>query len=145
LKEKKGKQMISQSKIIEARGLCKTFKLSAKQQRIERSNEALRIAVDHLDLTAHRGEIYGLLGPNGAGKTTVLRMLSTLIKPDSGEAIIDGHPIATEPEKVRARIGFLTSELKLEDFFTPDYLFGFFSTLHNVEPAVAEKRKQALF
>ena len=131
--------------IIEAHSLCKTFRLSAKQQRIENSKQRIRVAVDHLSLTAHRGEIYGLLGPNGAGKTTVLRMLSTLIKPDEGEAIVDGFSITDDPEKVRASIGFLTSELKLEDFFTPDYLFGFFSTLHNIEASVAAERKAGLF
>lgn len=131
--------------IIEARGLSKTFRLSAKQQRIEHTPQRLKVAVDHLDLTAHKGEIYGLLGPNGAGKTTVLRMLATLIKPDEGEATIDGYSISHEPEKVRASIGFLTSELKLESFFTPDYLFGFFSTLHNVPAATANQRKATLF
>ena len=137
--------MQDQSAIIEARGLCKTFKLSAKQQRVERTKQKLRVAADHVSLTANRGEIYGLLGPNGAGKTTTLRMLATLIKPDEGDAIVDGHSITQDPERVRASIGFLTSELKLEDFFTPDYLFGFFSTLHNVDPSVVEQRKKSLF
>jgi sodium transport system ATP-binding protein len=137
--------MMRAGAIIEARGLCKTFKLSAKQQRVERAPGRFRVAVDDLSLNANRGEIYGLLGPNGAGKTTVLRMLATLIKPDKGEALVDGFSITNDPERVRAAIGFLTSELKLEDFFTPDYLFGFFSTLHNVEADVAERRKAALF
>ncbi|MCL1847129.1 MAG: ABC transporter ATP-binding protein [Coriobacteriia bacterium] len=137
--------MANPQTIVQAKGLCKTFKLSAKQQRIENAPGRLRVAVDHLDLSANKGEIYGLLGPNGAGKTTVLRMLATLIKPDEGEAHIDGFSIGADPEKVRAAVGFLTSELKLEDFFTPDYLFGFFSTLHNVPPAIAAQRKDALF
>ena len=131
--------------IIEARSLSKTFKLSAKQQRIERSSQRLRVAVDSLDLCARKAEIYGLLGPNGAGKTTCLRMLATLIKPDSGDALVKGYSIAREPEKVRASIGFLTSDLKLEDFFTPDYLFGFFSALHNVDAQTIARRKQELF
>ena len=50
-----------------------------------------------------------------------------------------------EPGKVRGRIGFLTSELKLEDCFTPNYLFDFFAALHKVEPAVRDKRKKELF
>ena len=137
--------MHDRTAIIEARGLCKTFKLSAKQQRIEHTKLKLRVAADHVSLTANRGEIYGLLGPNGAGKTTTLRMLATLIKPDEGDALVDGHSITANPEKVRASIGFLTSELKLEDFFTPDYLFNFFSTLHNVEPTLIERRKASLF
>jgi sodium transport system ATP-binding protein len=133
------------SQIIRAEGLNKTFKLSSKQQRIEHADGALRVAVDDLSFAANQGEIYGLLGPNGAGKTTTLRMLATLIKPDSGDAFIDGHSIVSEPALVRAHIGFLTSELKLEDFFTPDYLFGFFSTLHGVDPVVALARKTELF
>lgn len=101
--------------------------------------------MDNLSFSANEGEIFGLLGPNGAGKTTTLRMLSTLIKPDGGDAVLDGISILRQPEQVRARIGFLTSELKLEDFFTPNYLFDFFSNLHHVAPQVRAARKQALF
>lgn len=131
--------------VLVATGLKKTFKLSRKQQRIERTDKTVKVAVDGLSFTARRGEIYGLLGPNGAGKTTTLRMLATLIKPDEGDAVIDGESIVKNPEKVRGKIGFLTSELKLEDFFTPEYLYGYFSELHGVEKSVAEKRKNALF
>ena len=131
--------------ILTASSLCKTFNLSRKQQRIERTNARQKVAVDNLSFTAYRGEIFGLLGPNGAGKTTTLRMLSTLIRPDGGNAIVDGQSIVNEPEKVRAKIAFLTSELKLEDFFTPNYLFDFFSQLHGVDSAVAAERKAQLF
>jgi sodium transport system ATP-binding protein len=119
--------------------------LSARQQRIERVAQPVRVAVDHLSFTAQKGEIFGLLGPNGAGKTTTLRMLATLIRPDTGDATVNGFSITREPKKVRSAIGFLTSELKLEDFFTPDYLFDFFSELHDVEPQVAAARKKSLF
>jgi sodium transport system ATP-binding protein len=131
--------------IIRVTDLSKTFKLSAKQQRLERSQEKTRTAVDRLSFSAYEGEIFGLLGPNGAGKTTTLRMLATLIKPDSGDAAIAGYSISTQPEQVRKRIGFLTSELKLEEFFTPRYLFDFFSALHNIDPQVARQRREGLF
>ena len=121
--------------ILKVEGLRKTFTLSAKQQKIERTKERRKVAVDDLSFSAYRGEIFGLLGPNGAGKTTTLRMLSTLIRPDAGDAELDGISVVNKPEEVRARIGFLTSELKLEDFFTPNYLFDFFSQLHQVDPA----------
>ena len=72
-------------------------------------------------------------------------MLATLIKPDSGDAEIDGCSVVDEPDKVRQKIGFLTSELKLEEFFTPNYLFDFFSSLHGVDPEVSARRKRELF
>ena len=67
--------------ILKVENLSKTFRLSKKQQKIERADKALKVAVDNISFTAYRGEIFGLLGPNGAGKTTTLRMLATLIKP----------------------------------------------------------------
>lgn len=126
-------------------GLSKTFTLSKKQQKIEGTTERRKVAVDGLSFTANSGEIFGLLGPNGAGKTTTLRMLSTLIKPDSGDAILDGCSVVSDPEGVRSKIGFLTSELKLEDFFTPNYLFDFFSRLHQVPAEVVSERKKRMF
>src|SRR5699024_10021153 len=131
--------------IIQVQGLTKTFHLSPKQQKLERTKEKGRVAVADLSFSACQGEIFGLLGPNGAGKTTTLRMLATLIRPDSGDALMDGVSVVRQPEQVRRHIGFLTSELKLEEFFTPNYLFTFFSDLHQVDPAVREARRQALF
>ena len=131
--------------ILQVQGLRKTFKLSSKQQKLEKTKEKVRVAVDDLSFTAYEGEIFGLLGPNGAGKTTTLRMLATLIRPDSGDALLDGISVVKEPDKVRASIGFLTSELKLEEFFTPNYLFDFFSDLHKVPADVRNRRKKALF
>ncbi len=131
--------------ILKVEGLGKTFTLSKKQQKLEKTNEKKRIAVDNLSFTAYRGEVFGLLGPNGAGKTTTLRMLATLIKPDQGDALLDGSSVVKEPEAVRAKIGFLTSELKLEQFFTPNYLYDFFSELYGVEPTVREERKKKMF
>ena len=72
--------------ILQVQGLTKTFRLSAKQQKLERTKEKVRVAVDNLSFSAYEGEIFGLLGPNGAGKTTTLRLLATLIRPDSGDA-----------------------------------------------------------
>lgn len=133
------------SDILEVQGLSKTFRLSQKQQRLEKSPGRVKTAVDNLSFSAREGEIFGLLGPNGAGKTTTLRMLATLIRPDGGDALVEGFSVVTQPEEVRARVGFLTSELKLEDFFTPNYLFDFFSRLHQVPEEVRAQRKQVLF
>ena len=131
--------------LVRVEALNKSFKLSKKQQKLEKTSISVRHAVKNLSFSAYEGEIFGLLGPNGAGKTTTLRMLSTLIKPDSGDAIVGGESIVKAPDKVRAKIGFLTSELKLEEFFTPNYLFDFFSELHGVPGDVASKRKAEMF
>ena len=131
--------------ILQVNGLSKTFTLSRKQQKIERTTARRKVAVDNLTFSAYRGEIFGLLGPNGAGKTTTLRMLSTLIRPDSGDALLDGCSVVNQPEEVRGKIGFLTSELKLEDFFTPNYLFDFFSRLHGVNEEERDRRKKEMF
>ncbi len=132
-------------KIIDLVNVKKTFILSKKQQKINKTTNKLKVAVDGLSLSVNKGEIYGLVGPNGAGKTTTLRMISTLMKPDEGKIFIGGIDALKEPIEVRRQIGFLTSELKLEDFFTPNYLYDFYSDLHGVDVEVREKRKKLLF
>lgn len=131
--------------LLQVQNLRKTFKVSAKQQKVQRTKERIKVAVDQLSFTAYEGEVFGLLGPNGAGKTTTLRMMATLIKPDSGDVLVDGTSAVKNPDIVRGKIGFLTSELKLEEFFTPNYLFDFFSELHGIDKNTANERKQRLF
>ncbi len=131
--------------IVEVKSISKMYKLSAKQRKINKTKDKYLIAVKNLSFEIAKGEIFGLLGPNGAGKTTTLRIMSTLIKKDSGEVIINGHSVTSEPGQVRKDIGFLTSELKLENYFTPNYLFNFFSDLHNVDVETRNKRKKELF
>ncbi|MBD5584474.1 MAG: ABC transporter ATP-binding protein, partial [Clostridia bacterium] len=130
--------------ILKVEGLTKTFKQPVKLFK-KQTGPKFITAVNDLSFTAYKGEIFGLLGPNGAGKTTTLRMLATLIKPDGGNAFIDGKSILTEESEVRKKIGFLTGELKLEETFTPSYLFDFFSDLYGVEKSVKEERKARLF
>ena len=131
--------------MIEVQHLRKTFKLSKKQQKIERTKIKVKVAVDDVSFTVNEGEIYGLLGPNGAGKTTTLRIMASLIKADAGDCLIDGASVKNNPGLVRSKIGFLTSELKLDDFFTPNYLFDYFGRLHGVEENTLQARKEKLF
>ncbi|WP_405669717.1 ABC transporter ATP-binding protein [Streptomyces sp. NBC_01530] len=70
-------------------------------QKKYRKNHALR----GIDLEIHPGEVMGLLGPNGAGKTTLVKILTTLLEPDSGRAFVNGWSVTEEPEKVRSAIG----------------------------------------
>lgn len=131
--------------LLVVKNLKKTFKLSKKQQKIEKTTSNLKVAVNDLSFTAYEGEIYGLLGPNGAGKTTTLRILSTLIKADEGDAFIDGISVKEKPNDIRKKIGFLTSELKLEDYYTPNYMFDYFASLHGVDEKDLLDRKNQLF
>lgn len=131
--------------LLVVKNLKKTFKLSKKQQKIEKTTSNLKVAVNDLSFTAYEGEIYGLLGPNGAGKTTTLRILSTLIKADEGDAFIDGISVKEKPNDIRKKIGFLTSELKLEDYYTPNYMFDYFASLHGVDEKDLLDRKKQLF
>jgi len=71
------------------------------------SKEGVVKAVDGVDLSVMPGEIFGFLGPNGAGKTTTLRMLTTLIPPDAGRAIVAGFDVGKEPDEVRRNIGYV--------------------------------------
>ncbi len=83
--------------VIEARGLTRVFKNR------KRTVEAVR----GVDLTVGEGEIVGFLGPNGAGKTTTLRMLTTLLRPTAGSAIVAGADLLRDPVGVRRRIGYV--------------------------------------
>ncbi len=131
--------------LLKVCNIKKTFSITRKQQKIDKTKDKIKVAVNDLSFSAYEGEIYGLLGPNGAGKTTTLRIISTLIKSDSGDVFVDGISIKEKPNLVRQKIGFLTSELKLEDFFTPNYLFDYFGALHNVPKDELAKRKTELF
>ncbi|NYI06464.1 ABC transporter ATP-binding protein [Allostreptomyces psammosilenae] len=83
--------------VVHVTGLTKTF--DTKRGPVE--------AVRGIDLTVRRGEILGFLGPNGAGKTTTLRMLTTLLPPTGGRAVVAGHDLRREPVAVRRRIGYV--------------------------------------
>jgi ABC-2 type transport system ATP-binding protein len=75
-------------------------------------------AVAGLELSVEPGEVYGLLGPNGAGKTTVIKMLTTLLPPTAGTALIDGHDIRKQPGLVRRSIGYVPQMLSADGALT---------------------------
>lgn len=124
--------------------LKKTFVLSKKQMKIDKTKDKYKKAVDGVSFEAFSGEIFGLLGPNGAGKTTTLRCISTLIKPDSGIINIMGYDSKNEIQ-VKRNIGFLTNELKLEEQMTPNYAFEYFGKFYDLTKEEIEKRKKELF
>jgi ABC-2 type transport system ATP-binding protein len=75
-------------------------------------------AVDDLSFQVYAGEIFGLLGPNGAGKSTTLRILITLLRPTSGQALVLGHDVAKEPDTIRRLIGYVPQERAIDRFLT---------------------------
>lgn len=131
--------------MIEIKNLTKIYKLNKKQQKELKTKNSIKKAVDDLTLTVKQGEIFGLLGTNGAGKTTTLRCLATLLRPSAGSILVDGLDAGRESDKVREKISFLTNEIKMDPYFTPDYLFSFFGRLHGMENSDIQRRKQELF
>ena len=95
---------MSEESAIEAEGLVKQFGKTR--------------ALDGLDLTVPKGTVYGLLGPNGAGKTTAVRVLSTLIKPDAGHALVLGHDVVDRANDVRNVIGLTGQYAALDEYLT---------------------------
>jgi ABC-2 type transport system ATP-binding protein len=120
--------------IIDVSGLTRTFRVRRE----------LVPAVRGVDLSVAAGEIVGFLGPNGAGKTTTLRMLTTLLKPTSGNARIAGADLRTAPNEVRRRIGYVaqTGGTDLNALIDEELFFQ--ARLYRVEPAAARRRMAEL-
>ena len=131
--------------ILRAENLVKTFQISEKQRKALDVPERKKVAVNGISFTAHSGEVFGLLGPNGAGKTTTMRMLSTLIKPDSGDVFYNDKSAVKNPTSIRSEFAFLTTDLKLDMKSTADEMFDFFSELYHIPSETAKKRKSELF
>jgi ABC-2 type transport system ATP-binding protein len=104
--------------MIETRGLTRRF--------------GALTAVDHLDLTVPRGEIFGLVGPDGAGKTTTLRMLCGLILPSEGSARVAGHDVARESRAVKDQIGYMAQRFGLYNDLTVEENMVFYADLFGI-------------
>jgi sodium transport system ATP-binding protein len=116
--------------VIEARGLVKRF------GKVE--------AVRSVSFTAPDGRITGLLGPNGAGKSTTLRMLYTLLAPDSGSARIDDIDVAADPDGARRRLGVLSHNAGIYPLLTARENILYFAELHGMARAARERRADEL-
>jgi ABC-2 type transport system ATP-binding protein len=97
-------------------------------------------AIEDLDLKVHAGEIFGFLGPNGAGKTTTIRVLTTLTKPSSGKAWVNGFDVVKEPEKVKKVIGVVQQHLSLDRDLTVRENMEFRARLHHIGSSERKKR-----
>lgn len=101
-------------------------------------------AVDGISFTVNEGEILGFLGPNGAGKTTTLNMLSTLLRPTSGTATVNGHDILTEPDAVRRSIGYVFQDTTLDIELTGRENLDFHGRLYGLDRNTRQQRIKEL-
>ncbi len=126
------------SKRIEVRtvDLTKKFKLN---------REETITAVRKMNLEAASGEVLGILGPNGAGKTTALRMISTILKPTSGTAVVGGEDVRENPLRVRQSIGYLATEMGLYGRLTPRETLKFFARINGLAEDRIEPRMKEVF
>ena len=98
------------------------------------------VAVDRLDLVIEPGIIFGLLGPNGAGKSTTIRMLTTLLPPSSGSALVAGHDVVREPADVRRHIGYVPQLVSADGALTGQENLMLSARLYDVPRAERRER-----
>lgn len=100
------------------------------------------VAVDRLTFGVRAGEVFGFLGSNGAGKSTTIRMLCGLLAPTSGTALVGGVDVATDPEGVKRRIGYMSQRFSLYEQLTVDQNIRFFGGIYGLSGArLAERRR----
>ena len=119
---------------VEVHGLTKSFGSGDKEVR----------ALDGLDLEVPEGTVLGLLGPNGAGKTTTVRVLTTLLEPDTGEALVLGHDVTREPALVRRLIGLSGQYSAVDENLTGRENLWMFGRLYGLRSKAASARADEL-
>ena len=122
--------------VLRADALAKTFRLGFFRRRVE--------AVKNVSLEVRRGEIFGFLGPNGAGKTTVVRILTTLLRPTAGQAMVAGHDVVRDGDAVRRAIGVALQEAAIDPLMTGRELLRMQGALHGLRGPDARTRAAQL-
>jgi ABC-2 type transport system ATP-binding protein len=98
-------------------------------------------AVDRINLSVKRGEIFGFLGPNGAGKSTTIRMLCGILTPSSGRGKVAGFDIHKEAEKIKQNIGYMSQKFSLYEDLTIEENLDFYSGIYTIPPEILRERK----
>ena len=117
--------------MIEVRELARTF--------------GETVAVDSLSFSVEKGELFGLVGPDGAGKTTTLRMLAGVLRPTSGDALLDGSSVARDPEAVKHHVAYMSQRFGLYEDLTVLENLHFYADLYRVPRAERAPRLDRLF
>ena len=99
------------------------------------------VAVDRLNLSVNEGEVFGFLGPNGAGKTTTVRLLTSLIGPTSGSAVVNGHRLGQEDSEIRRSVGVLTETPGMYDNLNAEFNLEIFANLYDVRDPKGQVEK----
>lgn len=94
-------------------------------------NKGKTVAVNEMSFSVDKGELFGLIGPDGAGKTSIFRVLTTLLLPDGGSAMVDGCDVVKGYKEIRARIGYMPGKFSLYQDLTIEENLNFFATLFN--------------
>ena len=103
-----------------------------------------KVAVDALDLRVEPGMIFGFLGQNGAGKTTTVKILTGLMRPDGGRALVAGLDVLAQPEEVKRRLGYVPESGALYENLTPVEYLEMVAALHHLDPSAAGARREEL-
>jgi len=98
------------------------------------------VAVDHIDLRVAAGTVFGFLGPNGAGKSTTIRMLCGILRPSAGTGTVGGFDIATQTERLKSNIGYMSQRFSLYEELTVEENLRFFAGVYNVRGAQRRAR-----
>ncbi len=122
--------------MIQVEGLCKRF-LDYQRGWVT--------AIADISFDCEPGAIFGLLGPNGAGKTTTLRILSTVLRPTSGRAVVAGHDVVSDPRGVRSSIGYMSASTGIYDRMTAWELVEYFGRLYGMDRAALRGRMESIF
>lgn len=101
-------------------------------------------AVDQITMEVKKGEIFGFLGANGAGKTTAMKMLTGLIAPSSGEAMVSGFDVYKQAESIKKNIGYMSQKFSLYDDLTPDENIRFYGGVYGLDDEKLRDKKEEL-
>ncbi|MBN2290085.1 MAG: ABC transporter ATP-binding protein [Candidatus Glassbacteria bacterium] len=119
-----------EQEIVSARGLTRKF--------------GAFTAVDHIDFSVRRGEIFGFLGANGAGKTTTIRILCGLLRPTGGTCLVDGLDVDRQAEAVKRLIGYMSQRFSLYEDLTVEENLEFYGGVYGLNEAELGRRKHGL-